>query len=172
MQQKKKKWIGFLFLLLAFILFFKTEESQTWIEETIEKIEKDEPYYAILEIPKINLKRELYPIGDKKNTVSKNIEIIEGSTMPDERFHNLILAAHSGTSSIAYFKHLDKLKLQDEATVFYKKKKYTYKLVNVYQEIKDGTITIHREKEKSHLTLITCDKKSKKYQNVYIFERK
>lgn len=171
MQQKK--WIGFLFLLFAFILFFKTEESQAWIEETIETIEKEEEtYYAILEIPKLNLKRELYPIGDKKNTVSKNIEIIEGSTMPDEKFNNLILAAHSGTSSIAYFKHLDKLKLHDEANIFYKKKKYTYKLVDVYQEIKDGTITIHREKEKSHLTLITCDKKSEKYQNVYIFERK
>ena len=48
---------------------------------------------------------------------------------------------------------------------------YTYKVVNIYKEEKDGTIAIYRNKEKSTLTLITCTKNDNTKQTVYILER-
>ena len=77
----------------------------------------------VLEIPKINLKQEFYPDNKEKNNVDKGIQIIETSKMPNQK-GNLILAAHSGSSDIAYFKHLDRLNINDIAFIYYKNIKY------------------------------------------------
>ena len=39
---------------------------------------------------------------------------------------NVILASHSGTSSISYFKNLYKLSIGDEAKIFYKGNVYYF----------------------------------------------
>ena len=127
-------------------------------------------YIGYLDIPKINLKRGFVSLNSKYNSISYNVMLIKGSSMPDVKNGNLILAAHRGNSSVSFFDKLYKLNLGDEANVTYNDKVYTYKLVNTYLEAKDGTIAIYRDENKTTLTLITCTRGDKKTQTVFIFE--
>ena len=120
----------------------------------------------VLKIPKIELTQEFYPDDKIKNNVDLNIQVIEGSTMPDKP-GNLILASHSGSSAIAYFKHLDQLSLNDLVYVYYQDKIYEYKIAKIYDVYKTGYVAIKREQNKKTITLITCKKNTNK-QTVYI----
>lgn len=144
------------------------EEPQ---EENKDTSNNYEPYLAVLKIPKVNLERGFYDKNSSLNNVDYNILFHSNSDYPDKLNGNVILASHSGTSSISYFKNLYKLELGDEASINYKNTTYTYKVVNIYKEEKDGTIAIYRNKEKSTLTLITCTKDDNTKQTVYILER-
>lgn len=167
-----------LLLLDSNINEVNTEESNDETqEETHEEPSKSdtsnnyEPYLAVLKIPKLNLERGFYDKTSSLNNVDYNILFHSNSDYPDKLNGNVILASHSGTSSISYFKNLYKLELGDEAQINYKNTTYTYKVVNIYKEEKDGTIAIYRNKEKSTLTLITCTKNDNTKQTVYILER-
>lgn len=127
-------------------------------------------YVAVLEIPSISLKRGFLDKKDKNNNVNKNIQILSASDMPDKVNGNVILASHSGSSHISFFKNLDKVKKDDSVYIYYKNKKYTYKVVNIYEQKKDGTITIHRNNKISTLTLTTCNPTHKGYQLIVISE--
>ena len=127
-------------------------------------------YIGYLEIPKINLKRGFVSLNSKYNSVSYNVMLIKGSSMPDVKNGNLILAAHRGNSSVSFFDKLYKLEIGDEANITYNNKVYKYKLVNTYLEEKDGSIAIYRDENKNTLTLITCTRRDKKTQTVFIFE--
>ena len=98
-----------------------------------EKVEETQGNYYIgyLEIPKINLKRGFVNPNSPDNDVSKNIQIIKSSDMPDVNKGNFILAAHSGTAYISFFNTLYMLNEGDYAYVTYNGVKYTYKITNV-----------------------------------------
>ena len=127
-------------------------------------------YIAYLEIDKIGLKQGLLPKGNYYNNVSYHVEILNVSDYPDVINGNFILAGHSGSGSIAYFKNLYKLVVGDNAKVYYKGKVYSYKIVNIYEELKDGSVNIYRDYDKTTLTLITCTKNDKLHQTIYILE--
>ena len=141
-----------------------------------EPVEEPEPeplpngYLGILEIEKINLAQGFYDKDNPDNNVSKNVTFLEPSNYPDEKNGNTILVAHSGTSNIAYFKHLYQLGIGDTAKITYKGKTYTYKINNIYNEEKDGDVTIYRDTNKTTMTLVTCTKDSKTKQTVYILD--
>lgn len=152
--------------------FFEQEEnhSQYISKEYNNKISaKKDRYIGVLEMPSINLKRGFVDINSKYNTVKKNIQILKGSDMPDQKNGNFIIAAHAGTSRISFFKNLPKLKINDQAIVYYKNKIYKYELVNTYEINKTGVANIVKEKDKSVMTLITCKTKTNK-QLVFVFE--
>lgn len=128
-------------------------------------------YLGIIEIPKINLKNGFYDLDYKYNNVDYNVTVINGSTYPDEQNNNLILAAHSGNCNYCYFDNLYKLSRGDIAYLQYKNRKYSYKIVNIYEVEKDGTVTIYRDYSKNCLTLITCTRGSNTKQTVYILEQ-
>ena len=130
-----------------------------------------EPYIAILKIPKINLERGFYDKNSKLNNVDYNILFHKESDYPDEENSNIILASHSGTSSISYFKNLYQLEKGDLAYITYKNNTYTYKVMSIYYEEKDGNLAIYRYKNKNTLTLITCTKDDNTKQTIYILER-
>lgn len=135
-----------------------------------EEPEKKPNYIAFLEIDKINLNQGLLSKNSYYNNVDYNVEILNISDFPDKVGGNFILAGHSGTSNVAYFKNLYKLKLGDIAKVYYQSKIYTYKIVNIYNQVKDGSIDIYRKSNKTTLTLITCTKNDKDSQTIYILE--
>lgn len=137
-------------------------------QEDKKKIEKE--YIGYLEIKKINLRQGLVSKTSYYNNVNRNIQMLSTSSYPDKDKGNVILAAHSGTSSISYFKNLYKLVVGDEAKIYYKNNTYTYKIVNIYNVLKTGSVDIHRDTNKSCLTLITCTKDSKTEQTIYILE--
>lgn len=127
-------------------------------------------YLGVLEIPKIGLKRGFYNIDSRYNDIQYNVAMVKGSTLPDVKNGNLILMAHSGWAAISYFEYLYNLRLGDKAYVTYKGNKYTYKLVNVYDVVKNGKVKIVRSYDKTTLTLITCTRNNDKAQTVYILE--
>lgn len=155
----------------------KEEESEIIEEEIVEPEEEKEEssetkynYIGMLEIPKINLKRGFLDINSKYNNVKYNITVIKGSTFPNERNNNLIMAAHSGVCSVCFFDKLFNLSIGDKAYINYKNVRYAYSLVNTYEVEKDGTVAIYRDYSKKVLTLITCTRYSDTKQTVFIFE--
>ena len=144
-------------------------EEQPIEEKKEEPVINKEQYIGVLEIKKINLTRGFYSKNSRLNNVNKNIQILSLSDMPDIENGNVIIAAHSGNSSISFFKNLPKLNFDDNAIIYYQGKTYTYKLVNNYEIEKTGTANIKRNLNKNSLTLITCKHNSNK-QLVYIFE--
>ena len=125
-------------------------------------------YLGILTIEKINLQQGFYDKGNPENDVDKNITFLEPTNYPDEKNGNVILVAHSGSSSIAYFKHLYQVEIGDTATIRYKGKTYTYRVKDIYTETKDGDVTIYRNTKKNTLTMITCTKDDDTKQTIYI----
>lgn len=147
----------------------KIIEEQPIEDKKEDPIINNEQYIGVLEIKKINLTRGFYSKNSRLNNVNKNIQILNSSDMPDIENGNVIIAAHSGNSSISFFRNLPKLNVDDNAIIYYQGKTYIYKLVNNYEIEKTGTANIKRNINKHSLTLITCKHNSNK-QLVYIFE--
>lgn len=142
----------------------KVDSSPTTIEE--ETVSYN--YIAVLEIPKINLKRGLFPINDKNNNVDKNVEILQNSDMPNVTNGTLALAGHSGNSRIAYFHKLYKLKENDQVYIYYQNEKYIYQVSKIERQDKDGTISFTKTKDTTELILTTCDQQNKGKQIVVV----
>ena len=138
-------------------------------EEEEENTDNDlEHYIGYLEIPKLGFNRGFYNIASPENTVEKNIQVIEGSKMPNKKNGNLIIAGHSGTGWKAFFNDLYKLNIGDQAIVTYKGHKYTYQIEDISKQAKTGTLTIKRNRNKTTLTLITCTNNDSTTQTIYV----
>ena len=131
-------------------------ESNEVQEEKKEISVSNEEYIAVIKIPKIGLEKGLFKKGSYNNNVNKNIQILDDSSYPDEENGNFILAGHSGSGRVAYFKNLHKLERDDQVSGFYNGAEYKYKVVNMYDIEKTGTANIIRNANKSTLTLVTC----------------
>ena len=130
-----------------------------------------ENYIAYISIPKIELNRGIYNTTSTLNNVNKNIYVHPASTFPNNvSGNNLILASHSGSSSISYFKKLYKLELDDDVYLEYNGKTYHYKIKNIYTVPKDGTVALRIKQDVSTISLITCTKGDNKTQTIYICE--
>lgn len=127
-------------------------------------------YIATLAIPAISLRLGLVSPDSIYNNIESNITIIQPSSMPDVEKGNLIIAGHSGTGYLAFFRNLYKLQKGDQASITYQQKTYRYQLVNIYSEEKTGYVSIYRDRNKKTLTLITCTKDNDHMQTIYIFE--
>ena len=130
----------------------KDEEPKNEEVKEQKKIE----YIAVLKIPKINLERGLVDPNSYLNNVKYDLQWIDGTSMPDEENGNVIIAGHSGSARISYFRKLDKLVIGDDIFLVYNNTEYKYKVVDIYDIEKTGTAEIIRNKNKSTLTLITC----------------
>ena len=136
----------------------QADNSET---KTSNDLSISEKYLGVLEIPTINLKKGFFEKNSSLNTISKNVEILEESDMPNIKNGNLVLAAHSGTGRYAFFRNLYKLKINDNAYIYYQGLKYEYEIVKIEYQDKDGTITISKLEQESYLILTTCDQKDK-----------
>ena len=129
---------------------------------TSDEVEKEKKpkvkynYIAVLKIPKINLEKGLVEKNSKYNNINYGVQILKESDSPDVINGNVILAAHSGTANISYFRNLDKLDSGDDAIIYYQGNTYNYKVVKKYDADKTGKINIKRDRNTSTLTLITC----------------
>ncbi|MDO5571858.1 MAG: sortase [Bacteroidales bacterium] len=155
--------------------FFEIQEEivEQEDEEVVKKEEQPKEqnpiynYIGILEIPKIDVKRGFTSLNNKDNNVNRNIQVIEKSDMPNIENGNLIIAGHSGSGRVAYFRNLYKLEISDKCYVYYNNKKYTYEIVDTYDVEKTGKVAIKRDKKQTTLVLITCRHNTNK-QIVYI----
>lgn len=134
------------------------ENTKTISTKKVEKIN----YIATLKIPKINLEKGLVNPSNYRNNIKYGIQILDGSFMPDKEKTSLILASHSGTARISYFKNLDKLSIGDYAIINYKNKNYKYSVTKIYDIEKNGKANLIYNKNKNNLILITCRYKTNK----------
>lgn len=144
-----------------------TEKTNT--EKEKEEIKEIQRQIGILEIPKINLKKELYDINSPLNNIEKNVTILKETISQDPTNNGLIvLAAHSGNSYKSFFDDLDKLIINDTIKLTYKNNIYEYKVIKIYEQEKNGYINITTSIEPK-LFLTTC---SKNYNKQLIIECK
>lgn len=125
------------------------------------------PYYAILEIPAISLKKGLVNIDSKNNNVNRNIQTLPTSDTPDIVGGTIILASHSGNSRVSYFKYLYKVNKDDFIYVYYNDIKYVYKVTSIYNQDKTGKISFSKNNN-STLILTTCNQQQKGKQLIVI----
>jgi len=180
------KKLSILFLLITLLLLSSNsltierikKENEILIEEYFEQeqdVQKEvasskEGYLGILEIPKINLKRGFFDFESDKNNVENGLEVINKYCLPFESCH-FILASHSGTAAISFFKNLEKLNRNDSAFLYYHQEKKEYILREIFYQKKNGTISLQETRE-PELILTTCNKENDEIQNVYIFTEK
>lgn len=102
--------------------FFDEIKIEKQVQQTQTKKEEKQPiqdkYIAVLEIPKIDLKRGLVEPKSWRNNVKYNIQILDKSSMPDVDKGNFILAAHSGNSYASYFKRLKEMNTSDNVYLY------------------------------------------------------
>lgn len=141
-------------ILLVIFTFFSLNES---VKEM--KVLKRQDYnhlgndcIARLEIPKINLRKDLYAKASLENDVDQNLMIIGDMPSLDGQF---IIAGHSGNSPIAYFNDLIYLVKGDFIIVYYNNLKYTYSISDIYDIEKSGKLYL-KKSETGIIVLITC----------------
>lgn len=143
-------------------------------EETVEepKEEKNNSsnninYTAIIEIPKINLKKGVVDSTNNFRSINYAISVDKNSNYPNEK-GNFILYAHSGSSYISYFKNLNKVNINDDVYVYFNGVKYHYVIYDKYDIEKTGKAKIITSKDNNYITLITCNQDRKGYQVIVI----
>ena len=130
---------------------------------TVSKEENNE-IIGTLTIDKLNLSKNIYNINSSHNNVEENVTIL------NDDINLIVLAAHSGPGYIAFFNDLDKLELNDTVNLTYNNKNLVYKVINIEEQPKDGTIEINKT-DKQRLILTTCSKKDKTKQLVVITKK-
>lgn len=131
-------------------------EEQQQPEKQEVKQENKVNYVAVIRIPKIGVEKGLCEKGSYCNNVNRNIQILNEADYPDVASGNFILAGHSGSGRVTYFKNVYKLEKDDLISIIYGGFEYKYKIVNIYDIEKTGSANIIRNKEKNTLTLVTC----------------
>lgn len=127
-------------------------------------------YNMVVEVPSVGIKKGIYPMSSPYNNIKYNVQLMQTSTTPDCKNGNVILAAHNGNSTVSFFDNLKNAKKGDSVNLYYRGIQYAYRLVNIYEVLKNGTVEIKRDTTKSCVTLITCKSKDKSRQVVYIGE--
>lgn len=152
-----------------------SDEDVTYEEEEVEEVSTSssvddsyEGYLGIIEIPKIGLYKGFYDKNSSLNNVKFNLYVLPESNYPDVVNGNLLIAGHSGNYNNSYFANLYKLEIGDDIYIYYNNKSYVYRIDNIYNEEKTGTVRIFRNKYSTVLTLITCTKDDNEHQTIYI----
>ncbi len=178
--------LGFYFIYNNAINKRNNENVEDYINDTsiVNEVEIEEPineetetsntqnnnsiaYTAVLEIPKINLKRGV--VDSTKNFKSINYAIsVDNSSQYPNKKGNFILYSHSGNSNIAFFNKLYKLDNNDDIYVYYNGTKYHYNIINKYDIEKTGKAKVINSNDDKYITLITCNQNRNGYQIVIV----
>lgn len=152
----------FLPIRLGFAYQKEAETHKRIINEAL----TNDDFYAMLEIPKINLQYLLYPVSSLENNINKTVFVQENSIFPEKSTSNIILAAHSGLGLNAYFRNLYKLSIGDTLKIHYNEKIYTYEIKEIEYQKKNGILYL-KEDYPDMVTLITCTYHDNENQTIY-----
>ena len=168
-----KKIIYLIIIIISIISIPLLLNEKEIITKTIYKININQKQIPIgkLYISKININNDIYSKKSDRNNIEENITILKESISPEKKDSIMILAAHSGTGSIAYFERLDELIINDEVILQYNNKEYRYEVTDIYEEKKNGYIHI-KESNKKQLVLTTCSPNKKDKQLIVICTEK
>lgn len=96
------------------MLLYITDSSVEKKENEKQKIN----YTVVIEIPSINLKQGVVDSTNNFNSINYAISVYKNSNYPDKE-GNFVLYAHSGNSSISYFKNLNKVEINDVVYIYH-----------------------------------------------------
>lgn len=153
----------FVFSYLGICYTIYWHHSPLEIKKIVSPPQQDKRF-AFVEIPKLNLKQELFQKEDPRNQVDQNIMLLKESSMPDEENSIVLLAAHSGNGPHTYFNQLDILKPNDLIIFYYKQVNYIYQVNTLYEEPKNGKIHITGIPNQKQIILTTCSKTNQNKQ--------
>lgn len=122
-------------------------------------------YNFRLNIPSINLDAAIFEYGSKNNDVNKGLYLAKKYDFNTFK-GSVIIASHSGSSPISFFKNLDLLKIHDIVIISKGDYDYYYEVHDFYRINKTGKFK-YKNGDKL-IYLITCDKNNKKKQLVYM----
>src|SRR5699024_3232989 len=120
-----------------------------------EPIEKKQ-LISSLEIPKLN---EIIPIylGASEDNLAKGVGQVEGSSLPVGGVNShSVLAGHRGMWTKSMFRNLDELMIGDTFYVHTLDEKLAYEVYDVKVILPHETETLHVQKERDLVSLITC----------------
>lgn len=156
-------------LLLCVICMSKLDFSKTseqFVTEINSPTENQSEIFGTLEIPALQLKKEIYQMSHPNNTVRVGIQLIKEDISQKKEDHFIVLAAHSGNGPHAYFNELEKLKIDDIISFYYQNQDLEYQYFQKELVDKTGVIDLNNLKF-SFLVLITCSKEYSDKQEVY-----
>lgn len=166
----KRKYFLSVVILIIYVLLccYLTHDNISFTNMSVSDIilkggKPRESPLARVEIKKLGINHYIYNLNSSYNTVEKNITILKESVLPDKDNSIVFLAAHSGNSKISYFNNLDNLRLNDTIQFYYNNYKYSYQIIHIYEDDKNGYIGINKN-DKKQLILTTCSTKNKKKQ--------
>lgn len=170
---KKEKVIQKEIEEINYIIETPKEKENENIQKEEKKVKKESKYIyeAVLEIPKINLRKGLVKSTKNFDSINYAVSIDENSIYPNE-IGNFILYAHSGNSSISYFDNLKYLDINDEIKIYYKGKWYFYNVLKKYEIDKNGMLSIYNDGISKYITLTTCSQENKNKQIVILGKQK
>ena len=170
---KKEKVIQKEIEEINYIIETPKEKENENIQKEEKKVKKESKYIyeAVLEIPKINLRKGLVKSTKNFDSINYAVSIDEHSIYPNE-IGNFILYAHSGNSSISYFDNLKYLDINDEIKIYYKGKWYFYNVLKKYEIDKNGMLSIYNDGISKYITLTTCSQENKNKQIVILGKQK
>jgi sortase A len=117
------------------------------------EVGKENDFYMVLNIPKINLVKGIYYKDDFRNNIDKNVTLLKESMLPNEG--SVLIAAHSGNSSVSFFKNLNLLEVGDEVSILYNGNNYRY-VVSSYNIYDKKNLKFYTNLDEKKLVLVTC----------------
>ena len=111
---------------------------------------------AILEIPKINLKVQVYPTTNEM-VLREGIGVLDGTSLPigGDGNHS-VLTGHSGLSLENMFTNLHELELGDHFYINILGEVHAYEVDRIQTVLPDDTSHFEKELDKDYITLVTC----------------
>jgi LPXTG-site transpeptidase (sortase) family protein len=174
---QKISWIfhpGYVLRTISFYLFEKgkTEKTQLTKEQKTEEIYEKEDS---IEIPKIKISAPLIVVGKEeevKKALDRGVILWPGSALPGEKGQVIILghSAPPNWPKIKYdwvFSNLNLLEKGDEIFVYFKKKKYAYRVEDKIF-LNRGQELPKTDPERSVLFLISCWPPGKDFRRIAI----
>lgn len=159
-------------VLIPFCYYRENKKEEVIQVQKLEQNIAKEDYLAILDIPKLEFRREIFDVLDKRNNLNDNVMVIDKSVLPSEdKPSNVIIAGHSGNGKSAFFRELYKLQVNDEVKLYYQNIIYTYIITEIEYQDKNGSLFLKSDFD-DMLTLITCTKGNAKTQTIYYAELK
>ncbi len=163
-----RKIVVFILSLIILILIYNgyNYKNTEYIKNNYLKLKTN---LNIINIEKISLKE----IVKDETITSKNINdvvMFKEFGRPNIKNTNTIIGAHSGSGRKAKFKDLEKISINDKVQFYYKEKEYNYVVIEKFFVHEKDLTVLNNIRNKTTLTLLTCNSLNDEYRLIVILE--
>lgn len=157
------------FVLLLIIFIIEKSISLNKINYIKENYYKDKIDIYLITIEKINIKNIIKEDTIKSEKI-KDIVLFKEYGKPNIKNSNTIIGAHSGNGRNSFFTNLNNIEIDDEIKLYYKEIEYIYKVIDKFYIIESDFKILNNIKNKTTLTLFTCNENNNKYRLIVVSE--